>query len=209
MTVERPCIESWLLDVQAIYLERQVSDYRRGREILERFPDAERILVNSDWNIPGLYGYEGNVDDWIRIKRNVLVLGVKSSLSARPNTRSSDFVSPSHANAALWPTRIAMYHAGRALRTRSPSSLILRRFWPTRDGTLYVEARKQNRTRSIQDTASNFRKIPSKQEFPIARFSRWWKLKLRERYVNCRIYRRCGFTSKTACKERMALMCVW
>ena len=98
MTVEQPCIESWLLDVQAIYLEGQVSDYRRGREILERFPDAERILVNSHWNIPGLYGYEGNVEDWIRIKRNVLVLRVKSSLSARPNTRSSDFVAPPHAN---------------------------------------------------------------------------------------------------------------
>lgn len=98
MTVEQPCIESWLLDIQAIYLEPKVSDHRRGREILERFPDAERILVDSHWKIPGLYGYEGNVDNWIRIKRNVLVLGVKSSLSARPNTRSSDFVAPSHAN---------------------------------------------------------------------------------------------------------------
>ena len=46
-------------------------------------------------NIPGLYGNEGNVRDWVRNKRNVLVLGVKKSLTARQNGRSSDFTAPS------------------------------------------------------------------------------------------------------------------
>ena len=91
-------VDPWLLDVHAIYHEPTVVDYPRGRDILERFPDAERILVDSHWKIPGLYGSEGNVSDWIAIKRNILVLGVKSSLTARPNDRSSDFVAPSHAN---------------------------------------------------------------------------------------------------------------
>ncbi|HYP05251.1 MAG TPA: spore photoproduct lyase family protein [Bryobacteraceae bacterium] len=91
-------IAPWLLDIQAIYHEPAVLDYARGREILDRFPDAERVLVKSHWNIPGLHGSEGNSADWIAIKRNVLVLGVKSSLAARPNSRSSDFVAPSHAN---------------------------------------------------------------------------------------------------------------
>ena len=91
-------LQPWLLDIQAIYHEPAVLDYARGRDILERFPDAERILVNSHWNIPGLHGSEGNVSDWLAIKRNILVLGVKSSLTARPNSRSSDFVAPSHAN---------------------------------------------------------------------------------------------------------------
>jgi spore photoproduct lyase len=90
--------EPWLLDIQAIYLEPDVMQYPRGREILERFPDAERVIVDSHWKIPGLHGSEGNVSDWIAIKRNMLVLGLKSSLTARPNTRSSDFVAPSHAN---------------------------------------------------------------------------------------------------------------
>ena len=98
MIVAQQSIAPWLLDIQAIYLEPEVNHYPRGREILEAFPNAERISVDSHWKIPGLYGYEGNVEDWINIKRNVLVLGVKSSLSARPNTRSSDFVAPSHAN---------------------------------------------------------------------------------------------------------------
>jgi spore photoproduct lyase len=96
--ISRPSVEPWLLDIQAIYHEPAVLEYGRGRNILERFPNAERIVVNSHCKIAGLYGSEGNVADWIAIKRNILVLGITSSLTARPNTRSSDFVAPSHAN---------------------------------------------------------------------------------------------------------------
>src|SRR3954454_1153221 len=81
----------WLLDVQAIYMEPAVTTYRRGREILDHFPNAERIEVQSHWKIPGLFGSEGNIADWNKIKRNTLVLGVKKSLRAEPNSRSSDF----------------------------------------------------------------------------------------------------------------------
>ena len=88
----------WLVDVRAIYHEPAVFEYPRGREILQRFPDAELVEVPSHWNIPALHGNEGSVDDWIGNKRNILVLGVKHSLQARPNTRSSDFVAPSHSN---------------------------------------------------------------------------------------------------------------
>ena len=87
-----------LLDVRTIYLEPEVTEFPRGREVLERFPDAERIEVASHWQIPGLHGNEGNVRDWTRIKRQVLVLGVKKSLTARRNERSSDFIAPSTAN---------------------------------------------------------------------------------------------------------------
>jgi spore photoproduct lyase family protein len=89
---------SWLLDIQTIYHQPEVLDYARGREILDSFPQAERISVDSHWNIPGLNGSEGNLQNWNKIKRNVLVLGVKSSLYAQPNSRSSDFIAPSHAN---------------------------------------------------------------------------------------------------------------
>lgn len=87
-----------LLDVDRIYLEPTVPDWARGREILDRFPDAERIEVASHWQIPGLHGNEGNVADWLRIKRGVLVLDEKKSLSARRNGRSSDWIAPSTAN---------------------------------------------------------------------------------------------------------------
>jgi spore photoproduct lyase family protein len=87
-----------LLNIQQIYYEPAVLDYSRGQAILANHPDAERIEVASHWNIPDLHGNSDAASDWNRIKRTVLVLGVKQSLQCRPNCRSSDFVAPSHAN---------------------------------------------------------------------------------------------------------------
>ncbi|HYH00645.1 MAG TPA: spore photoproduct lyase family protein [Terriglobales bacterium] len=93
-----PALPAWLLDISRIYLEPEVYEHRRGREVLAKFPGAELIEVPSHWKIPTLYGNEGSVDEWITNKREVLVLGVKKSLTARPNCRSSDFIAPSHSN---------------------------------------------------------------------------------------------------------------
>jgi spore photoproduct lyase len=87
-----------LLDVRTIFHERGIEAYPRALEILDRYPDAERVEVLSHQAIPGLYGNEGNVSDWVRNKREVLVLGVKKSLTARRNERSSDFIAPSTSN---------------------------------------------------------------------------------------------------------------
>jgi spore photoproduct lyase len=87
-----------LLDVRTIYHEPTVEDWERGRQVLARFPDAERVEVPSHQDIPGLYGNPGGVTDWVRTKRQVLVLGEKKSLAARPNGRSADFIAPSTSN---------------------------------------------------------------------------------------------------------------
>ena len=87
-----------LLDVGLIYCEPGVENYGRGREILERFPRAERREVPSHWMIPGLHGNEGSVESWVQIKRTVLVLGVRKSFPLRDNGRSSDFVASGAAN---------------------------------------------------------------------------------------------------------------
>lgn len=87
-----------LLDIRRIYHEPGIERFARAREVLDRFPDAARIEVPTHQSIPGLYGNEGNVDDWVRIKREVLVLGEKKSLSARRNERSSDWIAPSTSN---------------------------------------------------------------------------------------------------------------
>ena len=89
---------SRLLRVGRIYLEPGVTRYARGREVLARFPDAERVEVASHWNIPGLHGNEGLVKDWTRVKRDTLVLGVRKSLSCRPNGRSADYIAPGLSN---------------------------------------------------------------------------------------------------------------
>ncbi len=87
-----------LLDVERIYVEPAAAALDRGRQVLERWPDAERIEVDSHWRIPGLHGNAGNVADWLKIKREALVLGTLKSPRIRPNGRSSDFIAPSLAN---------------------------------------------------------------------------------------------------------------
>jgi spore photoproduct lyase len=89
---------SKLIDIDRIFLEPDVSKYDRGLEILKKHPDAERIEVPSHWKIHSLHGNEGAIEDWIKIKRHTLVLGIKKSLTCRPNDRSSHFVAPSISN---------------------------------------------------------------------------------------------------------------
>ncbi|MBV1800430.1 spore photoproduct lyase family protein [Siccirubricoccus sp. G192] len=84
------------LDIHRIYFEPAAEAYTRGREILARFPAAERVPVASHWRIPELQG--GDPGDFLRPKREVLVLGLKKGLACRPNGRSADFIAPSTSN---------------------------------------------------------------------------------------------------------------
>ena len=87
-----------LIDIKTIYLEPAVRGYTRGREILARHPAAKLVEVPSHWKIPNLHGNQGSAEDWLQIKRDVLVLGVKKALSMRPNGRSAHFIAPSTSN---------------------------------------------------------------------------------------------------------------
>lgn len=87
-----------LLDIEKIYLEPAVRGYVRGQQILAQYPDAELVEVASHWQIPNLHGNEGSAEDWLRIKRSILVLGVKKALTMRPNGRSAHFIAPSTSN---------------------------------------------------------------------------------------------------------------
>ncbi|OKK21993.1 radical SAM protein [Streptomyces sp. CB00455] len=87
-----------LLSVRQIHAEPGAAASPRGRQVLARFPDAEVIAVDSHWRIPELHGNEGNLDRWVRIKSEVLVLGEKRTLTTRPNGRSADWIAPGPAN---------------------------------------------------------------------------------------------------------------
>jgi spore photoproduct lyase family protein len=98
VTLTSEAAASRLLQVSHIYAEPEARDSARGQQIIDRFPGAEIIEVPSHWQIPELHGNAGNIDRWVRVKTETLVLGVKKSLSARPNGRSSDFIAPSTSN---------------------------------------------------------------------------------------------------------------
>ncbi|MCZ2810279.1 spore photoproduct lyase family protein [Modestobacter sp. VKM Ac-2979] len=91
-------VENRLLQVRTVYAEPAAAASPRGRQVLARFPDAELVEVPSHWQIPTLHGNEGNVERWVRVKTETLVLGVKKAVSVRPNGRSADFIAPSTAN---------------------------------------------------------------------------------------------------------------
>lgn len=94
----RPPAPRPLLDIRRIYAEEAAANSPRGREIIDRWPLAELIRVDSHWRIPELHGDEANARRWVRIKTEALVLGEKKSLTVRPNGRSADFIAPSHSN---------------------------------------------------------------------------------------------------------------
>ncbi|BBX67132.1 hypothetical protein [Mycolicibacterium psychrotolerans] len=59
-----PDLAGRLLDVKRTYHEPGIDRFPRARQVLARYPEAERIEVASHQAIPGLYGNEGNVEDW-------------------------------------------------------------------------------------------------------------------------------------------------
>jgi hypothetical protein len=87
-----------LLDVRRLWAEPAALDTDRGRQVRDRFPDAEIIEVASHWQIPELHGNEGNLDRWVRVKSEDLVVGTKKSIATRVNGRSADFIAPSTSN---------------------------------------------------------------------------------------------------------------
>ncbi|MGW2273447.1 spore photoproduct lyase family protein [Streptomyces yangpuensis] len=87
-----------MLSVRTVFAEPAAAASPRGRQVLARYPDAEIVPVDSHWRIPDLHGNEGNVDRWVRIKTETLVLGEKKTLTTRPNGRSADWIAPGPAN---------------------------------------------------------------------------------------------------------------
>jgi hypothetical protein len=49
-----------LLDIRRIYVEPAAADLPRGKAVLARFPDAERVEVDGHQRIPDLFGDETN-----------------------------------------------------------------------------------------------------------------------------------------------------
>ncbi len=70
-----------------------------AENILKRFPEAEVVEVESHWQIPELF--EADSKDWMRNKRENLVLGIKSGLTHTKNGRSADFIAASNSNGCL------------------------------------------------------------------------------------------------------------
>ncbi len=90
-------------DFKKIYVQRSIFEdiiWRSNAEkIISRFPGADIVEVESHWKIPELF--EADAGDWMRTKRESLVLGIKSGLTHQKNGRSADFIAASNTNGCL------------------------------------------------------------------------------------------------------------
>jgi spore photoproduct lyase len=111
-----------LIDPKLIYLEPAIRDYQRGLEVLARFPNAELVEVESHWKIAQLAD-PALAEDWLRVKRDTLVLGVKKGLQMRPNGRSADFIAPSSSNGCAMAC--AYCYVGRRKGYANPISIFV------------------------------------------------------------------------------------
>ncbi|WP_299036416.1 spore photoproduct lyase family protein [uncultured Pseudokineococcus sp.] len=87
-----------LLDVRTIYAEPAALELERGRQVVARWPGAEVVEVPSAQRVQGLHDDAASVDRWVRVKTEVLALGVRKTLTARRNERSANWIAPSTAN---------------------------------------------------------------------------------------------------------------
>jgi DNA repair photolyase len=91
------------MDFRKIYVQEAIDENplwrARAGDTLARFPGAEVIPVKSHWQIEELFA--ADPADWMRTKRENLVLGVKSGLRHTLNGRSANFIAASVSNGCL------------------------------------------------------------------------------------------------------------
>ena len=87
-----------LFDIRTMFIQSESIGSKTANFLMSEYPGARIVEVKSHWNIPELHGNEDLIKDWNKVKRHVVVLGVKSSMKIQDNGRSTDFIAPSHAN---------------------------------------------------------------------------------------------------------------
>ena len=87
-----------LLQISKMFYDPAALKFERGRVVFANYPDIEKIPVDSHWKIEELNQNPELVEQWNYVKGHYLVLGVKSSIQSRPNTRSTDWIAPSHSS---------------------------------------------------------------------------------------------------------------
>lgn len=87
-----------MLNITKLYIEPDALKHKRGQDIVDQYPDADKHIIDSHWNIETIHQNKEIVEEWNRIKSTVLIVGIKKSISARPNSRSSDWIAPSHSS---------------------------------------------------------------------------------------------------------------
>lgn len=89
-------------DFKKIFLQDALytpAENTRIDSILHRYPDPEVAMVKSHWNIAELAAIP--LDQWVKVKKDYLIIGKMATLTMTDSFRSTDFIPPSHANGCV------------------------------------------------------------------------------------------------------------
>lgn len=76
---------------KAIYYENGIEDYILGKELLEKYKDVPKVLIENHNNIEEMRKKENS--EFLNIKQN-LIIGTRKTHKFQPNHKVSDFLAP-------------------------------------------------------------------------------------------------------------------
>jgi len=93
----------------------------RARAICARWPEADIVWVDSYWKNPVQLAM--TPEEWVKNKRDYLVLGIKRTHDIVDSGRSTDFIASSHSTGCLSACTYC-YHARRTIQNGQGSNLL-------------------------------------------------------------------------------------
>ena len=73
---------------KAIFLEREIENYELGKELLEKYKDVPKVLIENHNNIEQMRKKENS--EFLEMKRN-LIIGTRKTHKFVPNHKTSDY----------------------------------------------------------------------------------------------------------------------
>ena len=74
-----------------IFYEKEIENYELGKQLLEKYKDIPKIIIENHNNIPELRSKQNC--EFTSLKRN-LIIGVRKTHKFVPNHKTSDFLVP-------------------------------------------------------------------------------------------------------------------
>ena len=86
------------LPKQILY-EKNVENYELGRELLEKYKDIPKMIIENHNNIPEMRGKQNC--EFVDMKKN-LIIGIRKTHKFVPNHKTSDFLVPYTSSTWMW-----------------------------------------------------------------------------------------------------------
>ena len=76
---------------QSIYYEKEIENYELGKELLEKYRDVPKVIIENHNNIEEMRKKEN--DEFPKMKQN-LIIGIRKTHKFVENHKTSDFLVP-------------------------------------------------------------------------------------------------------------------